>query len=132
MIKTFLEAITSNGRVKILPESEDKMCGHTKGKLEIGTICSWEIWVGADIHIADVHGNLPTRHANTKHLIKCWNEYDTLKAKEACRDELLAACEAGLDILDLLPGETQIPAAVALKIGQKRNQIRTAIANAKS
>ncbi len=51
---------------------------HSKGKLEIGSICDWELWIGANHHIADVHGNLPTRHANAERLVHCWNSHDDL------------------------------------------------------
>ncbi len=41
---------------------------HTKGNWELGHVSPWEIWVGADIHIADVHGTQEVRQANA-HLI---------------------------------------------------------------
>ena len=40
------------------------MSEFTKGKWELNDIRPWEVWVGADIHIADVHGNQEVRRAN--------------------------------------------------------------------
>ena len=52
---------------------------YTKGKWELGHVSPWEIWVGADIHIADVHGKQEVRQANA-HLI-------------AAAPDLLEACK---------------------------------------
>ncbi len=38
----------------------------TKGKWEQSHIRPWEIWVGADIHIADVYGKQETRQSNAR------------------------------------------------------------------
>lgn len=57
---------------------------HTPGKLEKGSIKGWELWIGVDHHIADVHGQLDKRRANAERLVKCWNSHD----------DLLKACEA--------------------------------------
>ena len=56
---------------------------HTPGKLERNSIRGWELWVGADYHIADVHGNIDSRRANALHIVKCWNSHDALL--EACK-----------------------------------------------
>ncbi len=55
---------------------------HTKGELKQGHVTPWELWIGADRHIADVHGHQFIRQANAARLVKCWN----------CHDELLDAC----------------------------------------
>ncbi len=92
----FLEAITSNGRVKILPESEDKMSEHTKGALKLsrtlnfsGTYTIWIKYNGKRIFsIRENSDNITLAQfeANALHLVKCWNSHD----------ELLAACDEGL------------------------------------
>ena len=56
---------------------------HMPGKLERNSIRGWELWIGADYHIADVHGQLESRRANAKHLVKCWNSHDALL--DACK-----------------------------------------------
>ena len=53
---------------------------HTKGKLERNFIKGWELWIGADYHIADVHGQLETRRANALHIVQCWNNHEALLA----------------------------------------------------
>lgn len=63
---------------------------YTKGKLELNDIRPWEIWVGADIHIADVHGNHETRRANARELVRRWNAFEegglVEEAIEACKE----------------------------------------------
>lgn len=73
------------------------MMEHSKGKLEQGSISPWELWIGADNHIADVHGVLDIRRANAARLTTCWNEHDTLKAKADLFDELIKRCDALID-----------------------------------
>jgi len=51
---------------------------HTKGLLERNAIKGWELWIGADYHIADVHGQLDIRRANALRMITCWNSHDKL------------------------------------------------------
>lgn len=48
----------------------------TKGKIEHNDIKGWELWIGADYHIADVHGKALSRHANVEHIINCWNAFE--------------------------------------------------------
>jgi len=57
---------------------------HTPGELERNEIKGWELWIGANYHIADVHGQLYARRANALHLCRCWNSHDALL--EACMD----------------------------------------------
>ena len=64
---------------------------HTKGKLEQCDYTQRELWIGADYHIATVHGNQTFREANAQRLVKCWNEYGSLKAKADVCDELVEA-----------------------------------------
>lgn len=52
------------------------MSEYTKGKMELNDIRPWEIWVGADIHIADVHGNHEARRANAKEIVRRWNAFE--------------------------------------------------------
>ncbi len=66
---------------------------HTKGKLEQCDYTQRELWIGADYHIATVHGNQTFREANAQRLVKCWNKYDSLKAKADVCDELVKVCE---------------------------------------
>lgn len=63
------------------------MTGHTSGKWELSEVQPWEIWVGADKHIASVHGQQEIRSANAKHICKCVNGRDELvKALEGCSE----------------------------------------------
>lgn len=41
-------------------------------------IYPWEIWHGADYHIADVHGREEIRKANADHIVHCVNLHDEL------------------------------------------------------
>ena len=59
---------------------------HTPGELERNEIKGWELWIGANYHIADVHGQLYARRANALHLCRCWNSHDALL--EACKELL--------------------------------------------
>ena len=63
---------------------------HTKGLLERNAIKGWELWIGADYHIADVHGQLGVRRANALRMITCWNSHE----------KLLKACRAAQRFLD--------------------------------
>lgn len=56
---------------------------HKKGKLERGTRRDWELWIGADYHIADVRGEREIRNIHAERFVKCWNSHD--KLLEACR-----------------------------------------------
>jgi len=68
---------------------------HTKGLLERNAIKGWELWIGADYHIADVHGQLDIRRANALRMITCWNSHD--KLLEACKAFLAATLDARTD-----------------------------------
>lgn len=69
---------------------------HTPGKLESNGIRGWELWIGADHHIADVHGQQSVRQANAKRMILCWNSYD--QDQETIKDLM----KAGEDLRDAL------------------------------
>lgn len=68
---------------------------HTEGKLEHGHIYDWELWIGADYHIADVHGNLSTRHANATELVRRWNAFE----EGGIVSDLIEACDESRALL---------------------------------
>ena len=83
---------------------------HTKGKWEISSYRSGEIWVGADYHIATCHKSSTspeTMEANAR-LIAAAPE----TAKQ--RDDLLAACELLLKTLLKAGYDPEIEEAVTL------------------
>jgi len=65
---------------------------HTQGKLERNSIKGWELWIGADYHIADVHGNIDSRRANALHIVNCWNSHDALLVNLRKANKELTRC----------------------------------------
>ena len=63
----------------------------TKGKWELSEIQPWEIWVGADKHIASVHGQQEARSANAQRICVAVNNFDEMyaliKQLEGCVEE---------------------------------------------
>lgn len=78
---------------------------HTKGKADYHTYSGGfrELVVNGST-IASISGNL-CAEANAQRLATCWNEHDTLKAKEALFDELIDWIEAE-DTTEYVPNKT--------------------------
>ncbi len=73
----------------------------SKGKIECGHVRPWEIWIGADTHIADVHGTQDVRRANAAHFVKCWNAFEDRGLVGEMRDAIRSA------YLDLVKGNIE-------------------------
>lgn len=95
------------------------MSEHIKGKI----VCNYHEQSDAYV-VTGKNGKIIAYHCSqavAEHIVKCWN----------CHDELVAACEKGLEICDIIDGLLATDKEIEAVVEAMKRPIQAVLANAK-